>query len=61
MMIPFEFIVEAPPVSLQTRNRTRLQEWQARVRSAAELYWPAGDSVYDMQCSKSAGVKFAPF
>lgn len=49
MMIPFEFIVEGPPVSLQTRNRTRLQEWKARVRSAAELYWPAGDSPSNKQ------------
>lgn len=38
-MIPFEFIVEGPPVSLQTRNRARLQEWKNTVRTAAEQYW----------------------
>ncbi|WP_273565874.1 RusA family crossover junction endodeoxyribonuclease [Maribacter halichondriae] len=34
-MLPFEFIVEGPPVSLQTKNRARLQAWKAKVNSAA--------------------------
>jgi len=42
-MIPFEFIVEGPPVSLQTRNRSRLQAWKETVRTAAESYWLTGD------------------
>lgn len=41
-MIPFEFIVDGPPVSLQTRNRSRLQDWKARVRAAAQSYWKTG-------------------
>ena len=42
-MIPFDFIVEGPPVSLQTRNRVRLQTWKQTVRQAALQYWPVGD------------------
>lgn len=42
-MIPFDFIVEGPPVSQQTRNRARLQAWKQTVRQAATQYWNAGD------------------
>ena len=42
-MIPFDFIVEGPPVSQQTRNRPRLQAWKQIVRHAAQQYWSAGD------------------
>ncbi|MDF2189842.1 RusA family crossover junction endodeoxyribonuclease [Paraflavitalea sp. CAU 1676] len=42
-MIPFDFIVQGPPVSQQTKNRQRLQAWKQRVRQAAQAYWPAGD------------------
>jgi len=42
-MIPFDFIVEGPPVSQQTRNRARLQAWKQIVRQAAALYWNAVD------------------
>ena len=42
-MIPFDFIVEGPPVSHQTRNRARLQAWKQTVRQAAEQYWKTGD------------------
>lgn len=38
-MAPFEFIVLGPPLSLQTKNRQRLQEWKARVRLAAAKRW----------------------
>lgn len=41
-MIPFEFFIEGPPVSLQTRNRQRLRAWKARVQQAAEAIWPYG-------------------
>lgn len=34
-MLPFEFIVEGPPVSLQTKNRARLQAWKTKVSTAA--------------------------
>jgi len=34
-VLPLEFIIAGPPVSLQTRNRSRLQAWKADVRRAA--------------------------
>jgi len=42
-MIPFEFSVIGVPVSVQTRNRQRLHQWQTQVRNSALAYWPAGD------------------
>lgn len=49
-MLPFEFIVEGPPVSLQTRNRARLRTWKAKVETAARNalgngVQPIGDQV----------------
>jgi Holliday junction resolvase RusA-like endonuclease len=35
----FEFIVDGPPVSQQTRRRERLKEWKKTVRQEAEKYW----------------------
>jgi crossover junction endodeoxyribonuclease RusA len=52
-MIPFEFIVDGPPVSQQTRNRTRLQEWKVTVKSAAQLYWPQADTPTDQRIKLS--------
>ena len=34
-MLPFECIIEGPPVSLQTRNRKRLRAWKHKVEQAA--------------------------
>lgn len=42
-MIPFDFVIEGPPVSQQTRNRARLKAWQLAVRNAAIAYWPPDD------------------
>lgn len=42
-MIPFEFSIYGPPVSLQARRRSRIQAWKAKVRREAELVWPAGE------------------
>lgn len=42
-MIPFDFIVEGPPVSQQTRNKARLRAWKQTVSQAATQYWNAGD------------------
>ncbi len=36
---PFAFYVEGPPVSLQAKNRARLQGWKQTVRAAAEIFW----------------------
>jgi crossover junction endodeoxyribonuclease RusA len=35
-MLPFEFTIQGPPVSSQTRNRARLQQWKSDVRDAAQ-------------------------
>ena len=43
MALPFEFTVDGPPVSYQTRNRTGLREWRRRVRTVAERHWPVGE------------------
>ena len=39
-MLPFEFIVDGPPISHQTRNPERLRAWQFAARVAAKQYWP---------------------
>ena len=36
----FEFIVQGPAVSFQTRNRKNLAAWKQEVASAARSYWP---------------------
>ena len=38
-MVPFEFFVEGPPLSHQTKNPTRLREWKEYVRSEAAKLW----------------------
>jgi Holliday junction resolvase RusA-like endonuclease len=40
-MLPFEFIIDGPPVSHQTRHAARLHAWQHIVRTAAAQRWPA--------------------
>lgn len=41
-MLPFEFIVEGPPLSQQTRDRARLQAWKNAIRAEAARRWPQG-------------------
>ncbi len=41
-MLPFEFTIQGPPVSHQTRNRARLQQWKHDVKAAAQSRIPAG-------------------
>ncbi len=38
--LPFEFIINGPPVSHQTRNPARLRDWKALVRTEAAKRWP---------------------
>lgn len=38
-MLPFEFLIKRRPVSLQTGNRLRLQEWKDFVKSEAQKQW----------------------
>ncbi|WP_293358512.1 hypothetical protein [Microcoleus sp. CAWBG24] len=41
-MIPFDFIVTGSPVSLQTNNRAKLQEWKAKSRETVAEALPLG-------------------
>jgi len=41
-MLPFEFTIQGPPVSNQTRNRARLQQWKGDVQAAAKARVPVG-------------------
>ncbi len=50
-MLPFEFIVDGPPVSQQTHNVRRLREWQRKVREAAARYLPPGQAPLSSQIS----------
>lgn len=40
-MLPFEFVVDGPPVSQQARRRERIREWRDQVRAIAEKQWPS--------------------
>lgn len=42
-MLPFEFVIDGPPVSQQARRRERVREWRDRVRAIAEKKWPRGE------------------
>ena len=39
MPIPFEFVIDGPPVSQQARRRNRVREWTQEVQSVAESRW----------------------
>ena len=43
-MFPFEFIINGPPVSLQTKRRQRLQQWKTDVANAARSYLQPGSA-----------------
>jgi len=42
-VIPFEFIVNGPPISAQAHNRRHYQGWIQQIRRTAEIYWPNGE------------------
>ena len=42
-MLPFEFIVDGPPVSQQARRRERVRQWRDEVRRIAEQQRPTGE------------------
>ena len=42
-MLPFEFVIDGPPVSQQARRRTRVREWRDQVQKVAEHHWPSGE------------------
>ncbi|MCY4373778.1 MAG: RusA family crossover junction endodeoxyribonuclease [Spirochaetaceae bacterium] len=37
--MPFEFVIDGPPVSQQTRRRSRVREWTQEVQNVAESRW----------------------
>ena len=43
MALPFEFVIDGPPVSQQARRRERVRQWRDEVRRVAEQYWTAGE------------------
>jgi Holliday junction resolvase RusA-like endonuclease len=38
-LLPFEFVINHKPVSLQTKKRNKLQEWKSLVRREVERLW----------------------
>lgn len=46
MSLPFEFVVDGPPVSYQARRRERVRQWTQNVRIIAERHWNSGDLPY---------------
>ena len=49
-MLPFEFVIDGPPVSSQTNNRKNLRKWRKELKNKAKSHWqknklPVGDSV----------------
>ncbi|MCH7746201.1 MAG: RusA family crossover junction endodeoxyribonuclease [Chloroflexi bacterium] len=43
MTLPFEFVIDGPPVSQQARRRHRIRQWTQEVRNVARQYWLAGE------------------
>lgn len=41
MALPFEFVIDGPPVSQQARRRERVREWRDQVQKVASKYWPS--------------------
>jgi hypothetical protein len=42
-VLPFEFVIDGPPISQQARRRERVREWRDQVRAIAEKHWPSGE------------------
>ena len=42
-MLPFEFVIDGPPVSQQTRRRERVRQWRDEVQRVAAQHWPTGE------------------
>ena len=37
--MPFEFVIDGPPVSQQAKRRSRVKEWTKQVHNVAETRW----------------------
>lgn len=42
-MLPFEFVIDGPPVSQQTRRREKLRTWISEVQNEAKRHWPTDE------------------
>jgi len=42
-VLPFEFVIDGPPVSQQTRRREKLRHWIDEVQMEAKNHWPTDD------------------
>jgi crossover junction endodeoxyribonuclease RusA len=42
-VLPFEFVVDGPPVSQQAHRRARVRRWIEEVRRSAAQDWPVGE------------------
>ena len=40
MVLPFEFIIDGPPVSSQRKRKNSIQRWKDRVKREAGKHWP---------------------
>ncbi|HLJ53745.1 MAG TPA: RusA family crossover junction endodeoxyribonuclease [Chthonomonadaceae bacterium] len=49
--LPFEFIIDGPPISQQARSRAQLQTWKSAVRAEAMKRWPVGEPPVDCAVS----------
>lgn len=38
-MLPFEFVIDGPPMSAQSHNRSRLASWKSFVTAVASMRW----------------------
>ena len=43
LSLPFEFVIDGPPVSQQARRRERVQAWKSNVYEVAAQFWPSGE------------------
>ena len=46
-MLPFEFVIDGPPVSQQARRRARLRDWISKVENEAKSHWPEDELPFD--------------
>src|SRR5919198_1177213 len=50
-MLPFEFIVDGPPVSQQARRAVKIDAWKVNVKSRALERWPKDAPPVDQDVS----------
>lgn len=56
-MLPFEFVIDGPPVSQQTRRAEKRRDWISKVENEAKSHWPEDE----LPVASSVMVKIAYF